>query len=210
MEYYVEAYTKAITPRTKVLTMTHLTSTVGDLMPVVELCKLARERNILSLVDGAQSFGLLDVDLSVIQPDFYSGSAHKWPCSSRESGVLFVNKRSHDKIWPSIYSAYPGGIGLSRTFEGFGQRDDATHVAFGEALAFQTKVGRPEIELRSRTLARQIIAGLSKIPDVKIWTSSNPALNGAVVSFQPGNLNAQKLATALYHQGAHRHHDARR
>ncbi len=198
MEYYIDAYTKAITPRTKVLTMTHLTSTVGDLMPVNELCKLAAERNILSLVDGAQSFGLLDVDLSVMQPDFYSGSAHKWPCSSREAGVLFVNQRSHTKIWPSIYSAYPGGIGLSRTFEGFGQRDDATHIAFGEALAFQTKVGRPEIEQRSRGLARQIIAGLSKIPDVKIWTSSNPSLNGAVVSFLPGSLNPQRLATALY------------
>ncbi|HEY5616404.1 MAG TPA: aminotransferase class V-fold PLP-dependent enzyme [Vicinamibacterales bacterium] len=197
-EHYIDAFTKAITPRTKVMAFTHLTSTVGDLMPVNDLCRIARERNVLSLVDGAQSFGLLDVDLGVMQPDFYSGSAHKWPCSSRESGVLYVNKRSHDKIWPSVYSAYPGGIGLSRTFEGFGQRDDATHIAFGEALAFQNKVGRAEIEQRSRGLARQIIAGLSKVPDVKVWTSSNPSLNGAVVSFLPGSLNPQRLATALY------------
>ena len=55
---------------------------------------------MLSLLDGAQSFGLLDVDLADIQPDFYSGSAHKWPCGARECGVLYVNKRAQDKLWP--------------------------------------------------------------------------------------------------------------
>ncbi len=58
-EYYLEAFTRALTPRTKVLAFTHLTSTVGDVLPARELCRLARERGILSLVDGAQSFGLL-------------------------------------------------------------------------------------------------------------------------------------------------------
>ena len=111
---------------------------------------LAAQRGVLSLLDGAQSFGLLDVNLADIQPDFYSGSAHKWPCGARECGVLFVNKRAHDKLWPSIYSAYPGAVGISRTFEGFGQRDEATMIAFREALAFQTKVGRAAIEQRSR------------------------------------------------------------
>src|SRR5205807_6663006 len=61
-DYYVEAFTKAITPNTKVVGFTHLTSTVGDLFPAKELCRIVRERGILSLVDGAQTFGLLDVD----------------------------------------------------------------------------------------------------------------------------------------------------
>ena len=142
MDYYVDAYTRAMTPRTKIITFTHLSSTVGDLMPAKELCKLARDRGVLSLLDGAQSFGLLDVDLAAIQPDFYSGSAHKWPCGARECGVLFVNKSAQDKLWPTIYSAYPGAVGFSKTFEGFGQRDEATMIALREALAFQTKVGR--------------------------------------------------------------------
>ncbi len=198
MEYYVEAYTKAITPRTKVVTVTHLSSTVGDLFPVKEICRIARERGILSLVDGAQSFGLLDVDLADISPDFYTGSAHKWPCGARECGVLFINQRSHDKIWPSIYSAYPGAVGISKTFESFGQRDEATMIAFREALQFQTAVGRAAIEQRSRALAHQVIAGLSKLPGVKVWTSPNPALNAAVVSFLPGTLNPQRLGQVLY------------
>jgi selenocysteine lyase/cysteine desulfurase len=198
MEYYVEAYKKAITPKTKILTFTHLTSSVGDLFPAKELCALARERGVMSLVDGAQSFGLLDVNLTELSPDFYTGSAHKWPCGARECGVLFINARVHKNIWPSIYSAYPGAVGISRTFESFGQRDEATMIAFREALEFQTKVGRQAIEQRSRALANQLIAGLSKLSDVKVWTSSNPALNGAVVSFLPGALNPQKLGAALY------------
>lgn len=198
MEYYLDAYKKAITPRTKVLTLTHLSSSVGDLFPAKELCALAREHGVMSLVDGAQSFGLLDVNLTDISPDFYTGSAHKWPCGARECGVLFINTRAHKHIWPSIYSAYPGAVGISRTFESFGQRDEATMIAFREALEFQSKVGRDAIEKRSRALANQLIAGLSKLPEVKVWTSPNPQLNAAVVSFMPGSLNAQKLGQALY------------
>ncbi|HEX3643993.1 MAG TPA: aminotransferase class V-fold PLP-dependent enzyme, partial [Vicinamibacterales bacterium] len=122
MEHYVDAFAKAMTPRTKVISFTHQTSTVGDLFPAKALCALARERGILSLVDGAQSFGLMDVDLSDIQPDFYSGSAHKWICGPKENGVLYINKSAQSRIWPSIFSAYPGRVGVSKTFEGFGQR----------------------------------------------------------------------------------------
>lgn len=198
MGYYIDAYTKAITPRTKVLTFTHLSSTVGDLFPAKELCALAKARGILSLCDGAQTFGLLDVNLADISPDFYTGSAHKWPCGARECGVLYINARAQKQIWPSIYSAYPGAVGISKTFESFGQRDEATMIAFREALEFQTKVGRAAIEARSRALAQQAIAGLSKLPDVKVWTSPNPSLNGAVVSFLPGSLNPPRLGQALY------------
>jgi isopenicillin-N epimerase len=198
MEHYLDAYAKAITPRTKLISFTHLSSTVGDLFPAKELCALARERGVLSLVDGAQSFGLLDVNLTDISPDFYTGSAHKWPCGARECGVLYINARAHNQIWPSIYSAYPGAVGISRTFEAFGQRDEATMIAFRTALEFQTQVGREAIEKRSRALAQQLIAGLSKLPDVKVWTSPNPSLNAAVVSFLPGSLNPGPLGQLLY------------
>ena len=198
MDYYVEAFTRALTPRTRVLALTHGSNVAGDLMPAKELCRAARARGVLSLVDGAQSFGLLDVDLTDLQPDFYSGSAHKWPCGARECGVLFVNKTAQTKLWPSVYSAYPGAVGLSRTFEGFGQRDEATMIAFREALAFQTAVGRGAIELRARALATQLMEGLGKLSGFHVWTSSDPARRIPVVSFAPASLDARKLATVLY------------
>jgi len=197
-EHYVDAFRKMITPQTKVISFTHLTSTVGDLFPAKEICRLARERGILTLVDGAQTFGLMDVDLSDMQPDFYSGSAHKWPCGPKENGVLYINKSAQSKIWASIFSAYPGRVGVSRTFEGFGQRDEPAMMAFGEALTFQTKIGRALIEKRSRELTQALVAGLKKIDGVKIWTSPDPSRSVAVLSFQPGNLDVRKLSLALY------------
>jgi isopenicillin-N epimerase len=197
-EYYVDAFTKALTPRTKVLALTHLTSTVGDLLPVAELCRLARDRGILTVIDGAQSFGLMDVDLSAMQPDFYSGSAHKWPCGPKEAGVLFINRRAHDRIWPSIYSAYPGAVGISKTFEAFGQRDEPALIAFASALAFQVNIGRQQVERRACELAQALMTGLKKIDGVQIWTHQSPDRSRAVVSFRPGSLDARKLAATLY------------
>jgi len=197
-EYYLDAFTKALTPQTKVLAFTHLTSTVGDLFPARELCRLARERGILTLVDGAQSFGLVDVDLREMDPDFYGGSGHKWPCGPKEAGVLFINRRSASRIWPSIYSAYPGAVGISKSFESFGQRDEPAIQAFGEALQLQTKVGRKAIEDRGRELAQALMAGLRKLPEVRVWTHADPARSLAIVSLLPGTLDPLKLTLALY------------
>jgi selenocysteine lyase/cysteine desulfurase len=97
-----------------------------------------------------------------------------------------------------VYSAYTGAVGLSKTFEGFGQRDDAAIVAFGETLAFQQKVGRGHIEKRSRELTSALLAGLRKIDGVQLWTHPSPDRSVAVVSFRPGSLPAAKLSAALY------------
>ncbi len=197
-EYYVDAFTKQMNARTKVLAFTHLTSTAGDLLPARDLCRIARERGILSVVDGAQSFGLMNVDLSDMQPDFYSGSAHKWPCGPKETGVLFINKKAHARVWPSIYSAYPGAAGISKSFERFGQRDEPAIIAFGEALQFQTRLGRKVIEERARALGQMLMTELKKVDGVKLWTHPDSRRSAAVVTFFPGNLDSKKLSAALY------------
>ena len=71
-------------------------------------------------------------------------------------------------------------------------------IAFGEALTFQTKIGRAQIEKRSRELTQALIEGIRKIDGAKIWTSPDPSRGVAVLSFQPGNLDSRKLAAALY------------
>src|SRR5205823_3679847 len=182
-DHYVEAFKKAITSKTKVIAFTHQTSTVGDLFPAKEICWLARERGILTLLDGAQSFGLMDVDLSDIQPDFYSGSAHKWACGPKENGVLYINKSAQTKIWASIFSAYPGRVGVSRTFEGFGQRDEPAMIAFGEALKLQNEIGRAQIEKRSRQLTQALIAALKTIDVVNSLTCPEHPRAESALSF---------------------------
>jgi len=197
-EYYVEAFLRASTARTRLWALTHVTNSVGDLLPVAELCRAARERGILTLVDGAQTFGVLDVNMGEMQPDFFSGSGHKWPCAPRETGVLYVRQAVHDRLAPSVISLYGGAVGLSRTHEAFGQRDEPAMIAFGEALRFQVRVGRAAIATRARQLTEGLIEGLGAISGVRLWTHPDPDRSWSVVSFQPGGADPRRLADALY------------
>jgi isopenicillin-N epimerase len=194
---YVEVFTKAFTPRTKLVALTHISSNSGDLLPVTEICAAARARGILSLVDGAQAFGVLDLDLGAMQPDFYTGSMHKWPCGLKEKGLLYVSKTVQDRLHPAIVGLYGGAVGISRTHEALGQRDDASIAAVTDGLKFQGSIGRSAIEKRSRDLAQALMAGLRKLPGVKLWTDPDPARSAAIVIFQPGALDVRKLGAAL-------------
>jgi len=194
---YVELFAKAFTPRTKLVAVTHVSSNSGDMLPVADICAAARARGVLSLVDGAQAFGVLDLDLSIIKPDFYTGSMHKWPCGPKEKGLLFINRAVQDRVHPSVIGVYGGQVGISRTFETHGQRDDASIAALTEALKFQGSIGRAVLERRSRQLARALMDGLRALEGVKLWTDPDPARSAAIVIFQPGTLDVRRLGTAL-------------
>ncbi len=196
-EAFVDAFRKAITSKTKVLAFTHVSSNSGDLLPAAELCKMARDHNVLSLVDGAQSFGALDVDLKAMAPDFYTGSFHKWPCGPKETGVLYVRQDVQERIWASVISLYAGAVGISKKLEGNGQRDDAALAAVAEALRFQKNIGRAVIERRTRALAQHVIDELKKVNGVTLVTHTDPARSAGIVIFKPGSLDPRKLATAL-------------
>lgn len=200
-DYYVQAFRQAITPSTRVISFTHLTNTAGDLFPARALCALAREHGVFSVVDGAQSFGLFDIDLSEVQPDFYTGSAHKWPCGPKETGVLYVNARVHDRFWPTMYSAYTGSRGLARTHEGLGQRDEPAIRAFGAQIEFLQEITMAEVEARSRELATGLVEELSALNGVHMWTSQEPSRRAAVVTFRPGELSPGDVVSALENDG---------
>jgi hypothetical protein len=180
------------------LAVTHVTNTMGDLLPVTALCALARERGVLSLVDGAQSFGVLDVNLQTMRPDFYSGSVHKWPCGPKETGVLFVAREVHERLSPSVVSLYGGAVGLSRTHEAFGQRDEAALASLGAALEFQDSIGRSVIEARVRALVQRLADGLRRIDGVSLWTSVDPLRSGGILVARPAAIEPRKLVSDLY------------
>lgn len=197
-EAYMDAFTRALTPRTRVLAVTHVTNTVGDRLPIEELCRVARDRGILSVVDGAQTFGALHVNLRTLGADFYTGSAHKWPCGPKETGLLFVNSAVHDRIHPSLVSLYPGAVGVSRTLEAYGQRDEAALATLGTAIKMQNDIGRTVIEARVRQLVQHLANGLRGIDDVTLWTNTDPRYSAGIVVFKPAALEPRRVASALY------------
>ena len=194
---YVELFTRAFTPRTRVLAVTYISSNSGDMLPVTELCRIARERDVLSLIDSAQAFGVIDVNLATMKPDFFTGSMHKWPCGPKEKGLLYVNRAVHDRIAPTIVGLYGGAVGISRRLEAQGQRDDASIAAVSEALRFQGAIGRDVIEARARALAGRLVTGLGKLDGVRLYTDPAPDRSAAIVIFKPGSLDPRRLGEAL-------------
>lgn len=196
--FYVDAFSKAITSRTKLLSITHVTNTIGDLLPVKELCAMARARGVMSLVDGAQTFGIIENNLRDMGADFYTGSAHKWLCGPKEIGLLYVNAAVHDRISPSVVGLYPGAVGISKTMEGFGQRDEAALATLGAAVKFQSEIGPANIEKRSRDLAQRLTAGLTKLDGISMYSSTDPTRYAAIITFKVGKLDPDKMVTTLY------------
>ena len=199
-EAIVERMASALGPATKVLAFTHVTNSFGTRFPAKELCGIARERGILTLVDGAQSFGVLDLDLRDMGCDFFSGSSHKWLMGPKEAGVLYMRSDAQARMAPSEVGVIGGRVGASRVFERLGQRDDPAIMALGEAIAFHTRIGKDRIEKRSLGLATTLKGELMKIPGVHMYSPTAPEISSAVVTFRPGDADIRGLNADLYEQ----------
>jgi selenocysteine lyase/cysteine desulfurase len=201
----IQPFLAALGPRTRVLAVTHISSGSGVALPAAELCAAARERNILSLVDGAQAFGCVKLELHALGCDFYTASAHKWFMGPKEAGLLYVRKELAPAIWPSVV-----GIGWdtakdrgARRFSTLGQRDDAALVAMGAAVDFHNRIGRELVEQRIRdlaaTLKREIAA---RVAGVQFHTPLDASMSGGVVIIGVPGIQPRAGYEALYQKSA--------
>ena len=190
---------RAVTARTRVIAVTHLTSTTGILYPAREIAGLARRRGIWMHLDGAQTFGALDVDLSAIGCDSYSTSAHKWLMGPLEAGLLFVRAGRIPELWPSIVTAgWAENLKGARKLEVLGQRDDPRVVALEAALDFVNLIGMANVEARMRALASRAKTGLAAIASVELKTNMQPELCGGVVKFKLRNMATRRAYETLW------------
>ena len=165
----LERISAAIDGRTKVLFFCHVTRG-GYLYPVKRLCDLARERGLISAIDGAQAVGMLDVDLAEIGCDLYTNSLHKWFLGPAGTGFLYVN-RDMQPSFSTLYApaAEPGGD--ARHYEVQGTYDLPVRAALGAALGFLNRSGIHNIERRLRMLSDYLRKALLDIPRLRLLTS---------------------------------------
>ncbi len=202
----VAAFERALTPKTRVLSITHVSNISGIRLPVKELAEIAHQRDIHLHLDGAQTWGALDVNLRELGCDSYSASAHKWFCGPKEAGVLYVKAERIPHIWPNIVApgwgddVDPDPKG-ARKFESLGQRDDACLAAVGTTVDFHRRIGQDRVEARVLELATALKTGLLDA-GVTLVTPMEPSLSGGVCIVEvPGKARRQVLNTVYEDHG---------
>lgn len=198
-EQLLDGIVRAVTPRTKVIAVTHVTNTTGILYPVKELADFAHGRGIWMHLDGAQTFGALDVNVRAIGCDSYAASAHKWAMGPLEAGVLYVRSERIPELWPSIVTAgWSDRLVGARKFEVLGQRDNPRVVAFDAAVDFLQLLGMKNVEARMRLLANALKQKLREMPRVQLLTNLEPQLSGGVVKFRIRDADTRRAYDALW------------
>jgi isopenicillin-N epimerase len=214
----VARFEAAITPRTRVLSFCHIHYTDGSVLPVRELCDLARRRGILSVVDGAQAVGMIDVDIASLGCDVYATSLHKWLAAPYGTGLLWIRRDVQDRIWPSVVEGFDGWDTVDRYGDVpaapgrdfVGQWPAAMQkYAWGAlyfapliwaavgAVDFQERLGKAAVEARARSLAGRLRTGLEAIPRIEVLTPADPAMSAAIVAFRGGGLVPRAFASEL-------------
>lgn len=200
----IDAFVSAFTDRTRVLAVTQISNISGVELPAQRLCSIARDCGIYVHMDGAQSFGAVEVDLHAMGCDSYTGSAHKWFCGPKEAGVLYVRAERVAELWPSdVGVGWEGAIagGGADKFGTYGQRDDAAVAGVGTTVEFHEAIGAAAIEERMRALAAGLKAAIrDRIPGVKFHTSDVPGLGGGVVIAELGVDDHTEIYNRIYEE----------
>ncbi len=135
MDDLYQRYERAVTPKTKLILVCHITNRTGQIFPVRRICDMAHARNIPVIVDGAHAFSHFPFNLSDLDCDYYGVSLHKWTYAPVGTGFLYVKKSRIASTW-SLMASGEKQAGDIRKFEEIGTHPAATHNAITEALVF--------------------------------------------------------------------------
>ena len=184
-----DRFEQAITPRTKVLHFCHITNLTGQLFPVQRLSRLARERGILSICDGAHAVAHFPFKLRDLECDYYGTSLHKWLLAPHGTGFLYVRKEHIKNTWP-LQAAPRRHDGDIRKFEEIGTSPAAPKAAIAEALAFHQAIGAERKAARLRYLTMHWADRLKDHPRIQLhsnlelgqtWGLANVGVEGVEV-----------------------------
>jgi len=198
-EQIVKAFEDAITPKTKLLHVTHIINWLGQIMPVRKICDMAHEKGIEVLVDGAHSFGLLDFKIPDLHCDYFGTSLHKFLSAPIGSGMMWVKKEKIEKIWTLISDDKPLS-GDIRKFENLGTRSFPIEQGIGEAINFHEGIGSKRKEERIRYLKDYWAKKVQQIPKAKLHTSLNPKYSCAICGVTIDGMTPSELDNALFNQ----------
>ena len=147
-ENFIEDFWKGVTPQTKVVFLSHITSSTALIFPIEKIIKLAKEQNILTIIDGAHVPAHIPLNIHELGCDFYTGACHKWLCAPKGSSFLFVKKEHQDWVKPVVVSWGKDGDDPTpsefiQNFQWQGTRDMSAFLTIPTAINFYIKEIRP-------------------------------------------------------------------
>lgn len=172
--FLVDLFEKAVTARTKVILLCHITNLTGQIFPVREICRMARAKGIRTIVDGAHAFAHFPFKASELECDYYGCSLHKWLTAPIGTGFLYVRRPLIASTWPMQPAAASLGDNI-RKFEEIGTHPASVHNAIAEALMFLHGIGLERKAARLRYLRERWTSRVANIPGVRLHTSNDPA-----------------------------------
>ena len=193
----VRLFESHITPRTKLILVSHMINITGQILPAKAVVQMARRRGIPAIVDGAHTFAHFDFDHSDLDCDYYATSLHKWLFAPHGTGLLYVRKDKIGGLWPM--TAAPEAMDDNiRKFEEIGTHPAANYIAVAEALTFHEGIGPERKAARLRFLRDRWARRLLEHDRVRLHTSLRPEFACGIATVQVEGMDSDQLASHLW------------
>ena len=191
-------FNSAITPRTRVLFFSHITTATGVVLPAKELCALARSKGILSAVDGAHVVGMMSLNLHDLGCDMYTSSPHKWLQSTKGSGFLYLRDEVIDRVWNTIATEGWDDTKIrAERFQRIGSSNVPALWGLRASIKLANDIGMERIEKRHRQTADYMLKEMVKRGS-ESWTSPDSALRCGIVTVNVPGLKRMDLENWLW------------
>jgi selenocysteine lyase/cysteine desulfurase len=197
----VRLFEQNISPKTRVILVCHITNLSGQIFPVKEIVKLARERGVEVIVDGAHSFAHFAFQHSDLDCDYFGTSLHKWLSASIGTGFLYVRKSKIKDLWPLMAPPDPKAENI-RKFEEIGTHPTAPYLAIAEALTIYEGIGPQRKEARLRYLRDRWAKRLQGETGIRLYTNLDPKQSCGIGTVGIEGVDATALSNHLWS----RHH----
>lgn len=206
-EIIVQLIWARVTPQTKVLYLSHITSPTGAIFPVAELCRRAREAGIMTVIDGAHAPGQVPLDLTALGVDIYSGNLHKWLCAPKGAGFLYARPEHHEKLHALVTSWGYTGIStlvdladdslLALRHQYQGTRDLSAFLSVQAAIDFQAAHDWGEVRARCHMLAAEAQRRVAEMTGIPVPVPERSFAQMALCEL-PADTDLSTLKTRLY------------
>ena len=193
----VALYEKAITAKTKVISLCHIVNTNGMILPVKEISEMAHKKGILVAVDGAQSGGMFNIDLHDLNCDFYTASSHKWIFSPKGVGVFYARKDSQKYLKPLIVCRGHKDESIRR-LENYNTRNLPEVLGLGASIDFLNSIGKQKVHDRTFELKSYFRSKIENNPKFKLKTPKSNDLSAAIQVVEVVGKNVKDVKKVLF------------